>query len=168
MTKKAGIPISPKQLAVQWRHLPNKLAVNCWNFEVKAGKAAVEIFKESFDLGRLNSTVSRPWRPRRDSKPHPILDETSSLRNSIKWRHQGSRSQTSGVRIYTDPKGFKNSARHRGFCYAAIHNDPSGSHTYGNTGVRSIQRQYIGHSTVLKRKLESLSSIIFEGFPKSN
>ena len=73
-----------------------------------------------------------------------------------------------GVSIYTDPFAFKHSKRQygRNFCYAAVHNDPSGSHTYGNTGVRSIQRQFIGYSTVLNDKLQSYSIRIFDGFPK--
>jgi hypothetical protein len=167
MAKKiTGIPITPQQMVAQWRHLPHKFQVNCWNFEIKAGKEAVSVFKESFEMHRLNSFGSIPWRARRDSKPHPILKETSSLQNSIKWKHRSDQSSPSGVRIFTDPNGFKNTKRHRGFCYAAVHNDKSGTHTYGKSGVRSIQRQYIGDSTVLKSKLMKLSAIIFEGFPK--
>lgn len=166
MPVKTSKNISPKQMIAQWRHLPHKFEVNAWNFEVKAAKAAVSIFKESFDLQRFNSKGSFGWKNRRDTKTHPILKETESLKNSIKWRHQSDRSSPSGIRIFTDPNGFKKTKRHRGFCYAAIHNAKDGTYTYGNTGVRSIQRQYIGHSSVLKEKLMSLSAIIFEGFPK--
>ena len=160
--------ITPKQLMAQWRTLPNKFDVNIWNFEVKAGKAATAIFKESFYLRRFNSSNQFGWKERRKSVPHPILNETGSLKNSIKWKHLGSKSArgASGVRVYTDPNGFKNTKRHRGFCYAAVHNAKDGTYTYGNTGVRSVQRQYIGHSTVLKNKLKELSPIIFDGFPK--
>ena len=168
MAKKVGgIPISPRQLAAQWKRLPHKFQVNLWNFEVRLGKEAVDIFKESFDLGRFNKSNSIPWKPRRDRKSHPILKETSSLKNSIKWKHLSGKSTPSGVRIYTDPNGFKRTARHRGFCYAAIHNDPSGTHTYGNTGVRSVRRQYIGHTDVLRSKIRELTTqILFQGFPK--
>lgn len=159
--------ITPKQLSEQWLRLPNKLAVNIWNFEVRAGKEAVSVFKQSFTLLRFNSSGEFPWRERSDRKSHPILNETGSLKESISWKHLGGGdSGGKGVRIYTDPGKFKNTKRHRGFCYAAIHNAKDGTYTYGNTGVRSIQRQYIGHSTVLKDKLKALSSIIFEGFPK--
>lgn len=161
-----GKNITPKQMIAQWKHLPHKFEVNVWNFEVKAGKEAVSIFKDSFDLQRFNSNGTLKWKKRRDNKPHPILKETESLKNSIKWRHSSGRDNPSGVRIYTDPNAFKNTKRHRGFCYAAIHNAKDGTYKYGNTGVRSIQRQYIGHSTVLKNKLISLSELIFEGFPK--
>lgn len=160
--------ITPKQLINQWRTLPNKLDVNVWNFEVKAGKAAAAIFKESFNLRRFNSSGEFGWRERKKSKPHPILDETGSLKGSIKWKHLGTKGSrnAAGVRVYTDPNGFKHTKRHRGFCYAAVHNAKDGTYTYGKTGVRSIQRQYIGHSTVLKNKLKELSPILFDGFPK--
>lgn len=168
MAKKkfTGKPITPQQLISQWRFLPYKFQVNVWNFEVKAGRAAVDIFKESFDMGRLNTSGSIPWRPRKDRKAHPILRETLSLKNSIKWKLIWKGFKPSGVRIYTDPNGFKNTKRHRGFCYAAVHNAPSGTYHYGASGVPSIQRQYIGHSTVLKDKLIQLSATIFSGFPK--
>lgn len=162
-----GKPISPKQLVARWKHLPHRFQVNLWNFEVKAGKEAVGIFKESFDLGRFNSSKSVPWKPRRDRKTHPILNETSSLKNSIKWKHLSAKSAPTGVRIYTDPNGFRRTKRHKGFCYAAVHNAKSGTYTYGNTGVRSIRRQYIGHSDVLKSKLKELTTqVLFDGFPK--
>lgn len=159
--------ITPKQLINQWKTLPNKFEVNVWNFEVRAGKAAVSVFRESFNLQRFNSSNQFGWRERKDRKPHPILDETGSLKESIKWKHLGAKgSNAGGTRIYTDPNGFKHTKRHRGFCYAAIHNAKDGTYMYGKTGVRSIQRQYIGHSTVLKSKLKELSVIIFDGFPK--
>lgn len=161
-----GKPISPQQMIAQWRHLPHKFQVNVWNFEIHAGRAAVSIFQESFDLKRFNSSGSFPWKPRKDRKKHGILTETLSLKNSIKWKHMSNKPSPSGVRIYTDPKGFKNTKRHRGFCFAAVHNAKSGTYTYGETGIKSVQRQYIGHSTVLKNKLINLSEIIFSGFPK--
>jgi hypothetical protein len=73
-----------------------------------------------------------------------------------------------GVSIYTDPFAFKHSKRQygRNFCYAAVHNDPSGSHTYGNTGVASIQRQFIGYSSYVTDKIRTYSIRVFDGFPK--
>ena len=160
--------ITPQQLIRQWQILPSRFEVNIWNFEVKAGKAAVSIFRESFNLQRFNSSSELGWIIRKNNKPHPILDETGSLRESIKWRHSGSKGELSsrGVRVYTDPNGFRHTKRHKGFCFAAVHNAKSGTYTYGNTGVRNVQRQYIGHSTVLESKLKELSAIIFDGFPK--
>jgi hypothetical protein len=161
---KAGTVITPKQLARQWKTLPNRFEVNLWNFEVKAGKAAASIFKQSFFLHRFNDSGEFGWRRRKDRKTHPILVETGSLRDSIKWKHTGQKA--AGVRVYTDPNGFTNTKRHRGFCYAAVHNAPDGTYTYGKTGARSIQRQYIGHTSVLKDKLKVLSATIFNKFPK--
>lgn len=162
-----GIPITPRQMVAQWQHLPHIFQLNIWTFEVRAGKAAVSIFKESFDMGRFNSSRAMPWKPRRDRKTHPILKETSSLKNSIKWKHLSGIQSPSGVQIYTDPNGFQFTKRHRGFCYADVHNAPSGTYTYGNTGVRSIRRQFIGHSDVLKDKLKELvNTVLFARFPK--
>lgn len=158
--------ISPKELARQWRALPNKFEVNLWNFEIKAGKAAVEVFRESFNLHRFNSSGSIPWKERTRPKSHPILYETGSLKQSIKWKHDGAKGSSKGVKIYTDPKGFSKAARNKGFCYAAVHNAKSGTYQYGRSGVPSVQRQFMGHSTVLEQKLKELSSVIFHGFPK--
>ena len=156
MAKKLnGKPISPQQMIAQWRHLPHKFQVNVWSFEIQAGRAAVSIFQESFDLKRLNSAGSMPWRPRRDRKTHPLLNETSSLKNSIKWKHISEKSNPSGVRIYTAPNGFKHTKRHRGFCYAAVHNAKSGTYTYGRTGVecaKTVYRTFVR----IKRQIDSI------------
>lgn len=156
MSKKI-MRITTKQMVTQWEHLAHQFEVNVWNFEVNVGKAGVEVFKKSFDLQRFNTSGSSPWEARRTQKPHPILVETGTLKNSIKWKKGDKRS----VVIYTDPKDFVK----RGFCYAATHNDPSGTHTYGYSRVPSVQRQFIGHSTVLDRKMQELEKTLFRGFP---
>ena len=46
----AGRVITPRQFATQWLRLPNKFEVNVLNFETLAGKAAVNVFQESFTL----------------------------------------------------------------------------------------------------------------------
>ena len=163
----AGQTITPKQLMMQWATLPNKFEVNVVNFETIMGDAAKQVFKQSFYLRRFNSTSSFAWQSRKDKKPHPLLEETGNLKNSIVWKHFKGTGRQRGVSIYTDPLAFKHSKRQygRNFCYAAVHNDPSGTHTYGRTGVRSIQRQFIGYSTVLNDKFDSYSIRIFDGFP---
>ena len=163
----SGIKISPQQVIAQWRTLPNKFSVNTWNFEIKVGKEAVGIFQESFYLGRFNSSGESQWKERKRSYKHPILQESGSLKRSIKYKHIGTKGRAgSGVSIYTDPSAFRGSFRHKGFCYAAVHNAPSGSYTYGATGARSIQRQFIGHPSKLQSAINNLSSIIFHGFPQ--
>ena len=163
----AGRTITPKQLARQWANLPNKFEVNIFNFETFVGNAAKKVFQDSFYLRRFNSSGTFAWRARRDNKPHPILEETGNLKNSIVWQRSSTGSQR-GVVIYTSPFAFKHSKRQygRNFCYAAVHNDPSGTHTYGKSGVPSIQRQFIGYSTILNDKISSYSIHIFDGFPK--
>ena len=158
-----GKSISPEQLFDQWKTLPNKFQVNINNFEVRAAKAAQEVFQTSFELGRLYTAGSTRWRPRQDRRSHPILKETGTLQRSISWKKLSGNER--GVKIFTDPTKFNTAKRHKGFCYAAIHNAPSGTYSYGNKGP-SVQRQFIGHSDVLKRHLQNLSSVIFEGFPK--
>jgi len=152
--------ITLQQLINQWKTVPNKFEVGVGNFEVRAAKAAVSVFKESFHLQRFNSPGNFGWKARRDGKSHPILIETGSLMRSIKWQHLGQKG--TGVRVYTDPNAFMGTKRHKGFCFAAVHNAKDGTYTYGNTGVRSVQRQYIGHSTVLKDKLEEEMMLIFK------
>lgn len=164
----AGTVITPKQLAQQWLRLPNKFEVNVFNFETLIGNAAKKVFKDSFYLRRFNSKSTFSWRARRDHKPHPILEETGNLKNSIVWQRVSGTGGRRGVSVYTDPFAFKHSKRQygRNFCYAAVHNAPNGTYTYGNTGVRSIQRQFIGYSSVLNDKIKSYNIHIFDGFPK--
>lgn len=81
----AGKQITPKQMVAQWRNLSHKFQVNLWNFEVKAGKAATEIFQESFDLKRFNSRGAAPWaaRSKHSKVKHPLMTETYSLKNQL-------------------------------------------------------------------------------------
>jgi len=178
MENKIGdLQISIPQFIAQWRTKPHMFQANLWSFEVKAGKTAQAVFRESFDLERFNKPNSTPWKPRaadlRAKKARktihirPILTQTETLKKSITWKHLGGKNKPLGVNIYTDPDKFWTSASHKGFCYAAVHNDPSGTHSYGNTSSPSIQRQFMGHSSTLRIKLEeNATPIIFKGFPK--
>ena len=163
----AGKTITPRQLAQQWLRLPNKFEVNVFNFETLMGNAAKKVFRDSFYLRRFNSAGTFSWQPRRNHKPHPILEETGTLKHSIVWDRFRA-NKNSGIKIFTDPDMFKFSNRQygRNFCYAAVHNAPNGTYTYGKTGVRSIQRQFIGYSTTIADKISSYSIRIFDGFPK--
>lgn len=174
----AGRTITPKQLAQQWLRLPNKFEVNVFNFETLAGQAVKGIFKESFSLRRFNSAGSSPWKghskawmSRKDYKPHPILEETGNLKNSIVWARDNRGKQRSVI-IYSSAAALKHSKRQygRNFYYAQVHNDPDGTYTNRmgrhNQTHRSTQRQFIGYSSVARDKLESLGKHIFDGFPK--
>ncbi len=161
-----GVVLTPKQFAVQWKTLPHKFQVNLWNFEVKAGKAAKEGFQKSFDIKKFNSKGSTAWasRSKHNKATHPLMVETGSLKNSIKWKHSGDKDNPSGVLVYTDPKGFAHTKRHKGFCYAAVHNGPK---TFRRGKVRNMsRRQFMGYSSEVKDELLKLSHVIFQGFPK--
>ena len=71
-----GANITPKQLEIQWKTLPNKFDVNVWNFEIKAGKAAVGVFQESFHLSRFNSASSLLCSPGKARTTNPLPPET--------------------------------------------------------------------------------------------
>lgn len=162
----AGISITPAHFTAQWRNATHKFQLNQWNFEVKAGKAAKESFQKSFDIKRFNSSGSSQWanRSSKSTATHPLMVETGSLKNSITWKHMGSSGNPSGVLIYTNPNGFANAKRHKGFCYAAVHNGPD---SFRRGPVRNMpRRQFMGYSTDLKDELLKLSSVIFKGFPK--
>lgn len=170
----AGIVITPKRLAQQWLRLPNKFEVNVFNFETLAGQAAKDIFRQSFALRRFNSAGqsawqghSKKWMARADYKPHPVLNETGNLKESIVWARDNKGRQRSVI-VYSSLAALRSSKRQygRGFYYAKVHNDSSGTYQYGNTGVKSIQRQFIGYSTVARDKLISLGIRLFDGFPK--
>ena len=167
MVKKGGIQLKPEMFMQQWMHASHRFQLNVWNFEVELARAAVDIFKQSFDMHRLNTSGSRTWKPRKRNYKHEILRETGTMMNSIEWKYLNDAPGPSkgGVRIYTNPSKYMTAARHKGFCYAAVHNAPSGTYTYGNTWRRSIQRQFIGHSTVLDRKIKELTPKIFAGLP---
>lgn len=158
--------LSPQQFVSQWRNLPHQFQLNVWNFEVKIGKAAQEIFQKSFDLKRFNSSGSSIWASRSKSSKatHPLMCETGSLKRSIKWKHAGDKEGSSGVVVYTDPNGFFGTSRHQGFCYAAVHNGPD---KYRRGSVRNMpRRQFMGYSSEVEDKLKELSAMIFRGFPK--
>lgn len=159
----ARINITPKQLVAQWTHASHKFQIGVHTFEVKAGKAAVEVFQGSFTKRRMNTSGSSAWAPWQGKYRGggTLLRETGTLRDSIKVaahvKHK--------ITIFTDPKDFSNAQRHKGFCYAAVHNNLNSLINKPKHGPKR-QRQFIGHSTVLKQELDKLSVHIFEGLPK--
>ncbi len=152
-----GIPITPARMVAQWKDAPHKFDLNVWNFQVEAGKAAVSAFQKSFEMRRFNTQGSSPWKHRVDKKKHPILEETGTLKKSIKRKSLPGKNK--GVRIFTDPNAFDSAARHAGYCYAGIHND-------GLKSINIARRRFIGYSTNLDDELKKLTVSIFKGFPK--
>lgn len=157
------LKITPAQMAAQWANAGHKFAINVHNFEVKAGRAAVEVFQGSFDKQKLNSSDGKRWAKWQGKYigGGSLLREFGTLRNSIKV--QGTRRHN--ITIWTDPAEFQKSRRHRGFCYAAVHNNLTSLTNKPLRGPKR-ERQFIGHSTVLNRELKELSVHIFDGLPK--
>lgn len=164
MNKTHGKHITPEAMAQQWRFASNALAVNVWNFTIQAGNIATAVFRKSFEMGGFNTIPFTRWKQRTKKYPHPILHETGTLKSSITWKRAGS-NKNSTAHIFTNPITFCGAKRHAGFCYAAVHNDPDGSHTYGASGVPSVQRQFIGHSEKLKQELKKIERTLFVGLP---
>ncbi len=158
------IRITPSQMAAQWASAPHQYQVNVHNFEVKVGQAAVDVFKHSFDLRRFNSNGSRVWRWKPGWRGKgSILNETGTLKSSIKVKDTNNHV----VKIHTDPKIFRRSKRHKGFCFAAVHNNFDSLSPFERpmTGPTQ-QRKFMGHSTALIEEFERLSALIFNGLPK--
>ena len=155
--------ITPQQFAAQWLHAPHDLSLNAFNFEIEAAKIATKVFKESFTQERFNSRGSHKWPARHplNSGTHPLLMETGSLYSSITWKHE----QGKGATVYTDPKAFSGTKRHKGFCFAAVHNEGLPIKAWGRINTRMPKRQFIGDSTVLEQKLNALIPMLFKGLP---
>ena len=158
--------ITLQQMRTHWVGATHRFSLNLWNFEVKAGLAAKKVFQESFDKQKLNASNAQLWAKRkRRGDGHPILQETGTLRRSIRYKQIKNKKQRV-VRIFTDPMAFMGSKRHRGFCFAAVHNAPDGAGFRTKHMSNMPQRQFIGHSDVLQKELEQLNDMIFNGFPK--
>ena len=158
-----GINITPTRLAAQWAHAAHKFQINVHNFEVKAGQAAVEVFQVSFDMQRLNSRNSAHWAGWQGSYVGhgSLMNETGTLRNSIKVKSI----KKNKITIHTDPAAFSSSARHKGFCYAKVHNNLSKLAVKPGRGPKK-ERQFIGYSTVLDEKIKELINHVFDGLPR--
>ena len=165
MARGVGIQITLPQFKSQWIAAINKYSLGIWNFEVSIGNAAVEVFRDSFSMRRFNSRGGSSWvmRTKRNLRGFTVgsLIESGALRSSIKYKLI-----RGGVKIYTDPNAFSKSYRHKGFCYAAVHNEPKSAGTRTGRVANMPQRKFMGHSTVLNKKMEDLEVMIFKGLPK--
>lgn len=158
-----AVKLTPQQLMAQWLGADHKFQVNVHNFEVQAGKEAVETFQKSFDLKRFNGRSGKQWASWQGSYSGKgsLMEETGTLRNSIKVKSI----KNHKITVFTDPRDFNTGpARHRGFCYAAVHNNLDSLSIKPPRGPKR-ERQFIGHSTVLGDKLKKLSVHIFDGLP---
>lgn len=132
-----------------------RMKINSLKFEVDMAKMAEKVFKESFDQRKMRTQPTKPWKPlapytakqraRYGTSPSRILVDTGTLRRSIT-------AVPGKGKVITDPKVFSGARRHKGVCYAGIHNDPK---DFGATNVMARnhvvpQRQFMGHSSVLR------------------
>ena len=141
---RSGIQLTPQQFNLMWINAPHRLNLALWNFEVEVGKSVVSIFKDSFNK---KSWKGKAWAPRSKNThgTHPLMVETGTLKNSIKWKLIGSGiGQSKGVRIFRDPTAFGSAARHKGFCYAAVHNQGLPILAFGKHPMNMPQRQFMG------------------------
>jgi len=132
-----------------------RLKVNSLRFEVDMAKMAEKVFKESFSQRKFRTQAAKPWKPlapytvkqraRYGTSPSRILVDTGTLMKSIT-------AVPGEGRVITDPRAYSGARRHKGVCYAGIHNDPR---DFGATNVNArnhvvTQRQFMGHSSVLR------------------
>jgi hypothetical protein len=164
--------IKPETLHAQWVDLPHAITVNVHNFTVLASKAALEIFDKSFDEKRFYSADGKKWHKRVSKKKqsHPLLQETGTLRNSIVARTSSHATVapnllTDHAKVFTDPTKFTSQKRHKGFCYAAVHNNFKSLVVKPMCGPK-YERKFMGHSTYLLGELQELEKLIFDKFPK--
>lgn len=145
----------------------HRFDVNLENFEILAGRMAVQAFRKSFWGERLNTRDGKKWTKRKDGKKHPLLREHGTLYRSIKYQQTREKNHR-GVQVYTDPAAFARSPRHPGFVYARIHNEGGRVAAKPGTPAHGIaQRQFIGDSTVVMDELKKLTrTVLFKGFPK--
>ena len=156
---RGGIRLTPQQFNLMWINAPHRLNLALWNFEVEVGKMAVSIFKGSF--GR-KAWKGKAWAPRSKNTrgAHPLMVETGTLKNSIKWKLLGGGiGKSKGVRVYTDPAAFGGAARHKGFCSAAVHNQGLPIMAFGKYSTTMPQRQFMGDdSGELNMQIRSLTN----------
>lgn len=157
-----AIKLTPAQFLAQWQGAAHKINVGVHNFKVQAGQAAVEIFQESFDEKSFNGNR---WAPACYAYPKggvnfDLMEETGTLRSSIRVR----KVDGDGVTIFTDPSKFRGAARHKGFCYAGVHNSLDSLPIKPTRGPKR-QRQFIGHTNDLFDELNKLTKTIFARLP---
>lgn len=160
---KSPIRITPRQLMAQWKGAAHKLQVNTQNFKVNVADEMVEIFQGSFDRHGFNTKPFKGWAQWQGNYQGrgSLMDETGTLKNSIKVKKPV---VGKSVTVFTDPKAFSNTKRHKGFVYAGVHNDLH-KVPRPERGPKK-RRQFIGHSAYIKEKIKELEvKVLFKGLP---
>lgn len=137
MKNNVGIKtLTPEQFVR--RIYDTKLMLEAAELEIQRelGQFYVKKFKEPFETKSFNG---RPWPAARRPKPHPLMIETGTLRDSIKAEYQAPMLVISTNEVCKDPK--------RSSSYAAFHNDPMLIPQQKLSGHgRNLHRQFMGNS----------------------
>ena len=142
-------------------HLRNiafrKLKVQALRFEVQMAKDAVNVFRRAFTEMKFQNPGASKWkelspytkkqRLRYGTDPNKILTDTWTLRRSI-------HAVDGEGRVITDPNMFGTARRHKGVCYAGIHNDPKFFNARNVKAHNHVvaQRQFMGHTARMERR----------------
>lgn len=164
--RRRGTSITLEQMIQQWVMAPYIFQLNANRAAVWLAKRARLYFSRSFVMHGYFGQPSRKWKKRKRKYAHPILVETGTLRDSLTVRVPANYNPiVKRASVWTDPAKFRGNRRSGGRCYAAIHNAPSGTYTYGPGGPPTVQRQFMGHSTKFKEDIPKLKKILFRGIP---
>ena len=165
--------ITPEQMAAQWLGLDHTFEINEYNFEVRTTRDLLDLFDESFETKSFNGKHWPAWTPKyaqwvmkHSHASHTMLQETRSLRSSLKPVVEplgvaGKKMRRSFV--YTDPHAFGGTNRNKGFCFAAVHNNYN--ELTNKTDGPKFERQFMGHTKDTKTILLRNEAEIFRGFP---
>lgn len=133
------------------------LKVKALAFEVKMAKEAAEVFQRSFVDNKFRDYGSKLWKPlapytvkqrrKHGTNPNNILYDTGTMKRSIHAI------DGKGI-VRTDPTMYGTARRHKGVCYAGIHNDPDffGAKNVAANNHQVAQRQFMGHSSYMRNE----------------
>lgn len=162
-------PITPEVFALQWVDAHHLFSVALNDFEVRLGGEIVDVFQESFVIKKFNDSGAKPWHPwDTHGGTGTLMLETGTLRNSIKVRPT---MKAHDITVWTDPTAFGGAKRHKGFCYAAVHNNFDQLKTKPARNGRFVHgpkhtRQFMGDSSHIGEKINDLErKVLFKNMP---
>lgn len=132
-----------------------RLDFNSLNFAIKGGKLAEQYFKRSFKHRTFYNANKERWAKRKQFYPHPILEETGELKNSIKYNESTNIPFKKTVTVGTNEK-YGNRSKKRNPSYAAVHNEAWQKTGYWSNQYhksRPVQRQFMGHNSNLYKEI---------------
>ena len=146
----AQIPqsMTMKQFLQHISTLPNAFAAYQLSIKNDVGNKYVSAFKGNFDTKSFFGKVQ--WPAAKVPKPHPLMQETGRLRNSIKYKITPPNKIEIATHERCTDKG-------RSSTYAAFHNDPMNDiHAYHSGHGINIHRQFIGDDPDLEAEVAKM------------